>query len=195
MDPDPRRRARALLCSAAAVLCRSGRLGLGPCRGPGPETHKRQHGGRHYRSSINRTHPRHRFNDRTQTRPSRPGGQRLAGRRLEHDRCGHGASHPRPEGESSEEGAHFDREIRLDAANLPPLVTWGTSPEQDLDHRPGPGAGRDRRRKQAPRRRHLVSVYGARGRREGHRAQARSRVHAHPFRSIAKTTAPAHKSM
>jgi 3-isopropylmalate/(R)-2-methylmalate dehydratase large subunit len=31
---------------------------------------------------------------------------------------------------SSDEGAHFDREIRLDAANLPPLVTWGTSPEQ-----------------------------------------------------------------
>jgi 3-isopropylmalate/(R)-2-methylmalate dehydratase large subunit len=26
--------------------------------------------------------------------------------------------------------AHFDREIRLDAARLPPLVTWGTSPEQ-----------------------------------------------------------------
>src|SRR5215469_11359409 len=31
---------------------------------------------------------------------------------------------------SSDNGAHFDREIRLDAANLPPLVTWGTSPEQ-----------------------------------------------------------------
>jgi 3-isopropylmalate/(R)-2-methylmalate dehydratase large subunit len=30
----------------------------------------------------------------------------------------------------SEEGAQFDREIRLDAAKLPPLVTWGTSPEQ-----------------------------------------------------------------
>jgi 3-isopropylmalate/(R)-2-methylmalate dehydratase large subunit len=30
----------------------------------------------------------------------------------------------------SEGGAHFDREIRLDAAKLPPLVTWGTSPEQ-----------------------------------------------------------------
>ena len=30
----------------------------------------------------------------------------------------------------SDEGAHFDREIRLDAARLPPLVTWGTSPEQ-----------------------------------------------------------------
>jgi len=30
----------------------------------------------------------------------------------------------------SDDGAHFDREIRLDAAALPPLVTWGTSPEQ-----------------------------------------------------------------
>jgi 3-isopropylmalate/(R)-2-methylmalate dehydratase large subunit len=30
----------------------------------------------------------------------------------------------------SEEGAHFDRQIRLDAGKLPPLVTWGTSPEQ-----------------------------------------------------------------
>jgi 3-isopropylmalate/(R)-2-methylmalate dehydratase large subunit len=29
----------------------------------------------------------------------------------------------------SDEGAHFDSEIRLDAANLPPIVTWGTSPE------------------------------------------------------------------
>src|SRR4051794_17459447 len=30
----------------------------------------------------------------------------------------------------SDDGAHFDHEIRLDAAKLPPLVTWGTSPEQ-----------------------------------------------------------------
>ena len=29
----------------------------------------------------------------------------------------------------SDEGAAFDREIRLDAANLPPVITWGTSPE------------------------------------------------------------------
>jgi 3-isopropylmalate/(R)-2-methylmalate dehydratase large subunit len=29
----------------------------------------------------------------------------------------------------SDEGAHFDREVTLDAARLPPLVTWGTSPE------------------------------------------------------------------
>jgi 3-isopropylmalate/(R)-2-methylmalate dehydratase large subunit len=30
----------------------------------------------------------------------------------------------------TDDGAHFDREIRLDAGKLPPLVTWGTSPEQ-----------------------------------------------------------------
>ena len=30
----------------------------------------------------------------------------------------------------SEDGAHFDWEIKLDAAKLPPIVTWGTSPEQ-----------------------------------------------------------------
>ncbi len=29
----------------------------------------------------------------------------------------------------SDEDAVFDREIRLDAASLPPIVTWGTSPE------------------------------------------------------------------
>ncbi len=29
----------------------------------------------------------------------------------------------------SDEGAHFDRVIRLDAAKLPPIVTWGSSPE------------------------------------------------------------------
>jgi 3-isopropylmalate/(R)-2-methylmalate dehydratase large subunit len=29
----------------------------------------------------------------------------------------------------SDEGAHFDAEVRLDASTLPPLVTWGTSPE------------------------------------------------------------------
>jgi 3-isopropylmalate/(R)-2-methylmalate dehydratase large subunit len=34
------------------------------------------------------------------------------------------------EGLRSDDGAHFDREIKLDAAKLPPLVTWGTSPEQ-----------------------------------------------------------------
>ena len=30
----------------------------------------------------------------------------------------------------TDEGAHFDRVVKLDGAKLPPLVTWGTSPEQ-----------------------------------------------------------------
>jgi 3-isopropylmalate/(R)-2-methylmalate dehydratase large subunit len=30
----------------------------------------------------------------------------------------------------SDEAAHFDREVRLNASELPPLVTWGTNPEQ-----------------------------------------------------------------
>src|SRR5690606_18476535 len=29
----------------------------------------------------------------------------------------------------SDDGAHFDREVKLDAAKLPPIVSWGTSPE------------------------------------------------------------------
>jgi 3-isopropylmalate/(R)-2-methylmalate dehydratase large subunit len=29
----------------------------------------------------------------------------------------------------SDDGAHFDREVKLDAANLPPIVSWGSSPE------------------------------------------------------------------
>ncbi|GAC1549335.1 MAG: 3-isopropylmalate dehydratase large subunit [Beijerinckiaceae bacterium] len=29
----------------------------------------------------------------------------------------------------SDDGAHFDEEVVLDAASLPPIVTWGTSPE------------------------------------------------------------------
>ena len=33
------------------------------------------------------------------------------------------------DGLRTEEGAHFDSEIRLNAADLPPIVTWGTSPQ------------------------------------------------------------------
>ncbi|RUT29337.1 3-isopropylmalate dehydratase large subunit [Arsenicitalea aurantiaca] len=29
----------------------------------------------------------------------------------------------------TDEGAHFDREVRLDASKLPPIVSWGSSPE------------------------------------------------------------------
>jgi 3-isopropylmalate/(R)-2-methylmalate dehydratase large subunit len=30
---------------------------------------------------------------------------------------------------NTDDGAHFDRIVKLDAANLPPIVSWGTSPE------------------------------------------------------------------
>lgn len=33
---------------------------------------------------------------------------------------------------TSDEGAHFDSVIRLDAANIKPQVTWGTSPEMEV---------------------------------------------------------------
>ncbi len=29
----------------------------------------------------------------------------------------------------TDEGAHFDHEVRLDASRLPPIVSWGTSPQ------------------------------------------------------------------
>ena len=32
----------------------------------------------------------------------------------------------------SDEGARFDREVRIDAADIAPMVTWGTSPDQAL---------------------------------------------------------------
>ena len=33
------------------------------------------------------------------------------------------------DGLHSDDGAHFDRVVKLDAAKLPPIVSWGTSPE------------------------------------------------------------------
>ena len=64
----------------------------------------------------------------------------------------------------SDDGAQFDREIRLDAAQLPPLVTWGTSPEQVVvGDRARAGAGRDRRREQAHRGdRHRSPIWASR---------------------------------
>src|SRR6478672_5169976 len=52
----------------------------------------------------------------------------------------------------SDDGAHFDREIRLDAAKLPPLVTWGTSPEQVISitgHVPVPSEIADENKRRA----------------------------------------------
>src|SRR5712675_3756053 len=52
----------------------------------------------------------------------------------------------------SDDGAHFYREIRLDAASLPPLVTWGTSPEQVISitgHVPVPAEIADENKRRA----------------------------------------------
>jgi 3-isopropylmalate/(R)-2-methylmalate dehydratase large subunit len=46
----------------------------------------------------------------------------------------------------SDDDAAFDREIAFDAASIPPMVTWGTSPEQALpvtERVPDPAATRD----------------------------------------------------
>ncbi len=50
----------------------------------------------------------------------------------------------------SDDSAVFDREIALDAAEVAPMVTWGTSPEQALpvtDTIPDPAAERDENRR------------------------------------------------
>jgi len=55
----------------------------------------------------------------------------------------------------SDEGAIFDSEIRLDAARLPPLVTWGTNPEQVVSVTgcvPTPGDIEDEAKREAARR-------------------------------------------
>ena len=78
----------------------------------------------------------------------------------------------------SDDGAHFDREIRLDAAKLPPLVTWGTSPEQVISitgRVPVPAEIADENKRRAAD--DLARLHGPQGRREDHRHRDRPRVH------------------
>ena len=52
----------------------------------------------------------------------------------------------------SDDGAHFDTVLKIDAGNLPPLVTWGTSPEDVLPVHgtiPDPAAIEDETRRAA----------------------------------------------
>ena len=78
----------------------------------------------------------------------------------------------------SDEGAEFDREIKLDAAKLPPIVTWGTNPGAGrLDHRPRADARGSDRRAQARGAAARARLHGFQGRREDHRHRARPRVH------------------
>ena len=78
----------------------------------------------------------------------------------------------------SDDGAHFDREIQLDAAKLPPIVTWGTSPEQVVSitgRVPVPAEIADEKKRIAAER--SLGYMGLQRRREDHRHQARPRVH------------------
>ncbi len=79
---------------------------------------------------------------------------------------------------ASDAGAHFDREIRLDAAKLPPLVTWGTSPEQVISITgkvPVPSEIQDEKKRAAAER--SLGYMGLNGGEKSHRHQARPRVH------------------
>jgi len=52
----------------------------------------------------------------------------------------------------SDEGAHFDKEVTIDIADLPPLVTWGTSPQDVIkitDRVPDPAQVADEGRRRA----------------------------------------------
>ena len=78
----------------------------------------------------------------------------------------------------SDAGAHYDAEVELDAGALPPLVTWGTSPEDVV---PIDGVVPDRRSRPRPRpsaqNPARARLHGPEGRREGHRHQDRPRLH------------------
>ena len=78
----------------------------------------------------------------------------------------------------SDEGAHFDKIVVLDAAKLPPIVTWGTTPEDVVSvHGVVPEPGRDRGREQAHLQEARAGLYGPDRRHEDHRHQARPRLH------------------
>jgi hypothetical protein len=72
----------------------------------------------------------------------------------------------------SDEGAHFDKVVVLDATKLPPIVTWGSSPEDVasvLGVVPNPDEIEDENKR--------ARLYGADGRHQDHRHRARSRLH------------------
>ena len=78
----------------------------------------------------------------------------------------------------SDEGAVFDKEVRLDASQLPPLVTWGTSPQDVATITgtvPSLEAGLSETKKASIAR--ALELHGAEGRRENHGYQHRPGVH------------------
>ena len=78
----------------------------------------------------------------------------------------------------SDEGAHWDNELRLDAAKLPPIVTWGTSPEDVISITGAvPDPDKIAGRSQAALETSRPALYGPEGRHQDHRHQARPRLH------------------
>ena len=78
----------------------------------------------------------------------------------------------------SDEGAFFDQEVRLDAANLPPIVTWGTSPEDVVSVTgavPDPDEIADENKRHSKRR--ALDYMGLDAGHEDHRHRARPRLH------------------
>ena len=79
---------------------------------------------------------------------------------------------------TTDAGAEFDQEVTLDAKNIAPIVTWGTSPgrraaDRRQRARPGARAGRGPRQVSARRAR----LHGDRAGQAAHRHRGRSRVH------------------
>ena len=78
----------------------------------------------------------------------------------------------------SDEGAHFDEVVRLDAASLPPIVSWGTSPQDVATDRRLRAQGRGRRdRSQARLDQARARLHGPEGRRKNCRPRDRPRLH------------------
>ena len=79
---------------------------------------------------------------------------------------------------NTDEGAHFDKVVVLDAAKLPPIVSWGSSPE-DVVSVQGvvPDPDEIDRREQAHLQAARARLYGPDARHEDHRHRARPRLH------------------
>ena len=91
----------------------------------------------------------------------------------------------------TDDGARFDREVKLDAAKLPPIVTWGTSPEEVATIEgavpdPAKVADESKRAKMV----RSLDYMGARARHQDHRHPARRGldrlVHQRPYRGSAQ---------
>jgi 3-isopropylmalate/(R)-2-methylmalate dehydratase large subunit len=78
----------------------------------------------------------------------------------------------------TDEGAHFDKVVELDAANLPPIVSWGTSPEDVVSVRacvPDPAEIEDENRRASKKR--ALDYMGLTAGHEDHRHQDRPGLH------------------